>query len=205
VSRRNLLVAVSAATAVLCATAVLPAMLPTRAAAQADPTMTSVVPEGGNYATQGKVQAINAGAGTVTIMPASNVALPMTAAPGVNLANIEVGDTASTHYTRAVAFAIAGPQTRVSERGATETLGQLARTPGGVGPGAMEIMGIVTQLNSSSSFDVVNANGGGIYTIQVTNPARIALVQQLKVGDTVTVSVGPLVLTSIAKCGWFGC
>jgi hypothetical protein len=206
VSRRNFLAA-STSTALLCASAVLPAMQPTRAGAQANPTMTNVIPEGGNYAVQGKVQAINPGAGTLTIMPASNTPLPMTAGPGVNLANanIEVGDTVSAHYTRSVAFEMASPQTRVSDRGASETLGQLARKPGGVGPGAMNLKGVVTQLNGPSSFDLVDASGGGVYTIQVTNPARVALVQQLKVGDTVTVDVTPLILTSVAKCGWFGC
>ena len=100
-SRRNFLPA-SATTALLCASAVLPAMQPTRATAQAYPVMTNVIPEGGNYAVQGKVQAINPAAGTLTIMPASNTPLTMTAGPGVNLANanIEVGDTVSAHYTR---------------------------------------------------------------------------------------------------------
>jgi hypothetical protein len=69
----------------------------------------------------------------------------------------------------------------------------------------MNLKGVVTQLNGPSSFDLVDASGGGVYTIQVTNPARVALVQQLKVGDTVTVDVTPLILTSVAKCGWFGC
>jgi hypothetical protein len=26
----------------------------------------------------------------------------------------------------------------------------------------------------------------------------------LKVGDTVTVSIGPMIATSVAGCGWFG-
>jgi hypothetical protein len=44
-----------------------------------------------------------------------------------------------------------------------------------------------------------------VYTIQVTDPARLALVKTLKVGDTVAISVGALTLTAVAKCGWFGC
>jgi hypothetical protein len=39
----------------------------------------------------------------------------------------------------------------------------------------------------------------------VTDPARVAQMSQIAVGETITVSVGPLVLTAIAKCGWFGC
>jgi hypothetical protein len=206
VSRRNILAA-SAATALLCASAILPTMQPTQVRAQANPVMTNVIPEGGNYAVQGKVQTINPAAGTLTIVHASNRPLPLKAGPGVDLADakLEVGDSVSAHYTRSVALEIASPQTRVSDRGASETVGQLARKPGGVGPDAMNLKGVVTQINGGSSFDLVDASGGGVYTIQVTNPARVALVQQLKVGDTVTAVVTPLTLTSVAKCGWFGC
>jgi hypothetical protein len=66
------------------------------------------------------------------------------------------------------------------------------------------IVGRVVKLDGPSSFDVVNANGGGVYTIKVTNPTRQAAFKLLKVGDSVTVSVSPLIVTSIAKCGLFG-
>ena len=58
----------------------------------------------------------------------------------------------------------------------------------------------------SHNFDLflVNADGGGIYTVKVTNPARQQALKMLKVGDSVTVSVGPLIATSVAKCGVFG-
>jgi hypothetical protein len=59
-------------------------------------------------------------------------------------------------------------------------------------------------LNGPTGFDVVNANGGGIYTIKTTNPTREAAVAALKVGDSITVSVSPLIATSVAKCGLFG-
>jgi hypothetical protein len=184
--------------------AITPVVLPMRAAAQANPTMTNVIPEGGSFAVQGKIQAINEGARTLTIMPASNTPLPMTAGPGVSLANLEVGDTVSTHYSRSVNFLVATPQVQVPTAGST-TVGQVARTPGGIGPQAVEIVGTVVKLDSADRFDLVNATGGGVYTIQVTDPSRLALVKTLKVGDTVAVSVGALTLTSVAKCGWFGC
>jgi hypothetical protein len=60
------------------------------------------------------------------------------------------------------------------------------------------------KLNNANSFDVVNANGGGIYTIQTSNPSRQAAIGLLKVGDSVTVSVSPIIATSVAKCGLFG-
>jgi len=59
-------------------------------------------------------------------------------------------------------------------------------------------------VNGPSSFDVVNPAGGGVYTIQTTDPARQVLIGMLKVGDSITVSISPLTVNSIAKCGVFG-
>src|SRR3712207_935403 len=102
-SVRQSLIAASV-TALLCATSALPIGLPTRAAAQANPTITNVIPEGGNYSVKGKVQAVDSAARKLTIIPEANAPLPMTAGPGVNLADIEVGDTVNAHYSRSVAF-----------------------------------------------------------------------------------------------------
>jgi hypothetical protein len=66
------------------------------------------------------------------------------------------------------------------------------------------VVGRVVKLKGPTSFDVVNANGGGIYTIKTTNPTRQAAMASLKVGDSITVSVSPLIATSVAKCGLFG-
>lgn len=184
------------------ATISLPAMAPSPAAAQGNPVATNVIPEGGSFATQGRVTAVTAN--SITIMPASNRALPMTVAHGVSLHGISVGDHVSTHYSRSVAITIAPPSARPA-RISTEAIGQLMRTPGGVGPEAMVLQGIVTKIDSPTSFEIVNSTGGGVYTIHVTDPARVAQLREIGVGDTITVSVGPLVLTAIARCGWFGC
>jgi hypothetical protein len=199
-SRRNFL----NTTAVFCASVVVPIMLPSRAVAQANPTMTNVIPEGGSSAVDGKVQAVDPNARTITIVPSSGPALPLVAPASIGLDNIETGDKVSAHYTRSVAFLLASPGAGERPGGTTATVDQTARKPGQIGPQATEIRGAVTKINGPRSFDVVDATGGGVYTIQVTDPARVALVQQLKVGDSLTVSVGPLVLTSLAKCGPFG-
>ena len=187
-----------------CAAALTPLMLPTPVAAQSNPTMTNVVPDGGNYATQGKIQALDPGAMTLTLAPESAPPVPMTIAPSVNLSGISVGDVASVHYTRSVTFVVGGPDVAVSKVAATSTVGQVAQTPGGIGPEAAVIVGRVVKLNGPDSFNVVNANGGGIYTIKTTNPTREAAIALLKEGDSVTVSVSPIIATSVAKCGLFG-
>jgi hypothetical protein len=191
-------------TALACCVGVMPLVVATQVAAQSNPTMTNVVPDGGNFATQGKIQAMDPGASTLTIVPESSPPVPMTVASGVNLTNISVGDVASVHYTRSVTFVVASPAVVVAQVPATNTMGQVAQTPGGIGADAAVIVGRVVKLNNANSFDVVNANGGGVYTIQTSNPTRQAAIGLLKVGDSVTVSVSPIIATSVAKCGLFG-
>ena len=66
------------------------------------------------------------------------------------------------------------------------------------------ILARVVKINSPSSIDVANNDGGGIYTIKTTQHSREAAIAKLKVGDTITVHVSPIVATSVAKCGLFG-
>jgi len=200
VSRRIFLTA----TVAFCASVVVPIMLPLPAAAQANPTMTNVIPEGGSSAVDGKVQAVDPNARTITIAPSSGPALPLVAPARVGLDTIEAGDKVSAHNTRSVAFLLASPGTGERPGDTTATVDQTAHKPGQIGPQATEIRGGVTKINGPRSFDIVDTTGGGVFTIQVTDPARVALVEQLKVGDSLTVSVGPLVLISLAKCGPFG-
>ena len=197
--------AATVTTALAWATAFTPLVLSIPVAAQSNnPTMTNVVPDGGHFATQGKIQTLDPGALTLTIVPENSAPVPMTVAPGVDLTDVSVGDVASVHYTRSVTFVVGGPNVAVDSVPATSTVGQVAQTPGGIGYNAAVIVGRVVKLDGPNSFDVVNANGGGIYTIKVTNPMRQAAFKMLKVGDSVTVSVSPLIVTSIAKCGLFG-
>ena len=178
-----------------------------QAAAQGNPpnpTMTNVVPEGGHYSARGKLQSLDPGAMTLTLNTETAGPLPMTIAPGVDLSDVSVGDVADIHYTRSVTFVVGGPNVSVSNVAATATVGQVAQTPGGIGPNPATIVGRVVKVDGSDSFDVVNANGGGIYTVKVTNPARQDAVKMLKAGDSVTVSVSPLIAISVAKCGVFG-
>jgi hypothetical protein len=116
--------------------------------------------------------------------------------------HVAVGDAVDVTYTRAVAFLLASPNVNVSNIDANKTVGQVAQT--GIGPEATTVVGRITKVDGTHSFDVVNANGGGIYTVLVSNPSRQHVVSTLKAGDSITVSVGPLIASSIAKCGVFG-
>src|ERR1700749_4464733 len=102
-------------TALACAAAFTPLMLSTPIAAQTNPTMTDVVPDGGEFAAQGKIQALDPGALTLTLAPESGPAIPMTVAPGVDLTNVSVGDVADVHYKRSVTFVVGNPNLRVGQ------------------------------------------------------------------------------------------
>jgi hypothetical protein len=201
---QRLSVTLAVTTALACAAALTPLTRSIPAAAQSTPTMTNVVPDGGQYSIQGKLQELDPGAATLTIVPKSGGPVPMSVAPGVDLTSVSVGDVADVHYTRSVTFVVGSPRVPTGQVPVTSTVDQVAQTPGGIGYNAAVVVGRVVKLDGPSSFDVVNNNGGGIYTIKTTNPTRQAALALLKVGDSVTVSVSPLIATSVAKCGLLG-
>jgi hypothetical protein len=127
------------------------------------------------------------------------------AGPDIRLDNIGPGDAVNVRYSRSVLWVASGASTPVPP-GATRTVEHLATTPGGVGPEATQISGRILKVDSENhSFDFVDATGGGVYTILVTDPSRIAMLPMLKVGTGITVSMTPLTINGMEKCGWFGC
>ncbi|HTR15754.1 MAG TPA: hypothetical protein VMI52_01810 [Acetobacteraceae bacterium] len=186
----------------------VPAMSPRDATAQeqpAHPQMSNVIPAGGTGAIEGKIQAIDPTTRLVTIVAKSGQPIALFAGPSVRLDNVEPGDKVDAQYTRDVVFVVTQASKAVPQ-GATQTVGQMAHTPGGIGPEATQISGRVMKIDMDAhTFDVVDATGGGVYTVQVTDPARIKMMSDLHVGAGVTVSLTPLTITSMVKCGWFGC
>ena len=69
-----------------------------------------------------------------------------------------------------------------------------------------KVQGLVVGIDEAAhSLDLVNPSGGGIYTIEVTDPARIAMLSQVDVGDTITAVVSQALAVSIepAPKSWF--
>jgi len=64
---------------------------------------------------------------------------------------------------------------------------------------------VVAKHMASNSLDVVSPGGGGVYTVHVTDPARIAMLSEIKVGDTITAVVSDAMAVSIekAKTSWW--
>jgi hypothetical protein len=181
----------------------LPASLPRLAAAQDHPVMSDVVPDGGTGEVVGKITALDAGTRHVTVMPSSGTPITFVAGPHIRLDDLNVGDRASLQFRRTVVWLVTGHNAPDPE-GATHTVGQVAQTPGGIGPDGLQLTGRILKVDGNR-FDVVNVDGGGVYTIQVVDPQRQQLMSVLKANDAITVGVSPLTIEAIEKCGWFGC
>ena len=194
--------------ALLASTALVPIGWSGGAVAQQNPpnpTMSNVVPDSGTGTIEGKIQSIDPNSRQVTIVPSSGNPVPLVAPPSVHLEGFKSGDNVDARYSRTVLLVVTPASSQVPT-GATETVGQMAQRPGGIGPGATQISGRITKVDADRhSFDVVDASGGGVYTVVVTDPSRIAMFQNLKVGTGVTVSISPLMITSMEDCGFFGC
>ena len=179
----------------------LPIGAPRDAIAQGHPTMSNVIPDGGAGAIEGKIESIDPISRQLTIVSASGSLLTWVAGSDVRLRNVEQGDAVDARYNRTVLWVVT-PTSAPVPSGATTTVGEVAHTPGGIGPGASQISGRVLKIDGNAhSFDFVDASGGGVYTIQVTDPSRIAMLPMLKVGSAVMVSITPLTITTMVRYG----
>ena len=78
-------------------------------------------------------------------MPSSGVPVPLVAPVDVHRENLKQGDLAEASFRRTVVFVVTGSNTPVPAD-ATATVGQMARTPGGIGREGAQISGCVTKI-----------------------------------------------------------
>jgi predicted RNA-binding protein len=185
-------------------------LLPTRSvlaqpAPVAHPEMSNVIPDGGTGGIEGKVHSIDMHTRMLEIAPKDGHLTAFYAGPNVRIDNIEVGDDVDALFTRDVLWVVT-PAGQESLPGQSTKVGDVAHAPGGAGPAAQQINGRVTKIDSAGHrFDIVDATGGGQYTVVVTDPSRQVMMQALNVGSGISVLMSPLTITSMEKCGWFGC
>lgn len=183
---------------------------PRSAAAQTNPSFTNVIPESETATLHAKITAINTKTRAVTLTGASGQKVTLTAGPVVRLEMLKVGDRVNVQYYRSVAFLVKPPAggngTPVTDDQITQVVAQPAQAPGGVGVRLTKISGTVVGIDMAAHrLDLVNPSGGGIVSIDVTDPSRIAMLGSLKVGDTVTAAISQAVAVSIepAPKRWF--
>ena len=187
-----------------------PLLAPVHAAPQGNPVMTNVIPASESVRLRATITAINPATRAVSLRGQSGETFTVTAGPVVRLELLKVGDKVDVQYYRSVAFMVRPPSggsgTPVSDDQMTQLIAQPAEAPGGVGVRLTKISGTVVGIDlAAHRVDLVNPTGGGIYTIDVTDPSRIAMLGSLKVGDTITAVVSQAVAVSIepAPKGWF--
>jgi hypothetical protein len=195
---------------IICAAATLPLTLPHPTAAQQNPTMSNVIPESAAMTIHAKITALNPNTRDKTLQGRSGNTVTVTAGPVVRLDMLKVGDTVNAKYYRSVAFELSTPQPGNAAPKSNDEMMQISaqpvKAPGGVGVRLTKVQGLVVGIDEAAhSLDLVNPSGGGIYTINVTDPARIALLSQVKVGDTITAVVSQALAVSIepAPKSWF--
>ena len=192
----------------------LPLAMPRHAAAQgaaapAPPVLPSV-PESETVTIAAKITAINAAKRWVTLASPSGERVTVVAGPAVRLNLLKVGDKVSARYVRSVAFVVRSPTggngVPTSDSSEAAILSQNVSGPGGIALRLTKISGTIVGINlGAHSLQIVDPSGGGIYTIDVTDPERIAKLPSLKVGDTVTAVITEALAVSIepAPRGWF--
>jgi len=198
------------AVGLLVAAGLVPAVMSTPAAAQNNPTYRNVVPQSEAATIHAKIIAINSDTRAVTLKGRSGNEVTLTAGPVVRLDMLKVGDTVNAQYYRSVAFVITPPQSgsgvpAPSQDEIAQIVAQPAEAPGGIGVRVTKISGTVVGIDMAAhSIDLVNPSGGGVYTIDVTDPKRIAMLSELKVGDTITAVVSQALAVSIEPSkSWF--
>src|SRR5208282_6104248 len=132
---------------------------------------------------------------------ASGNAVTVVAGPLVRLDMLKVGDRVNAKYYRSIGFVVnppaGGSGVPVSNDQMTQITAQPAQAPGGVGVRLTKVSGTVVGIDLlDHRVDLINPSGGGVYTLDVTDPARIAMLASLKVGDTITAVVSEAMAVS---------
>ena len=164
------------------------------------------LPTGTEVSVQARITNINARTRVITLRGPSGNRFTVTAGDGVRLELLKTGDIVNLQYYRSVAFLVGSPKDPVPDDAFTAILARKATAPGGAAVAVTRISATVVGIDlAAHSVDVVDPTGGAVYTINVQDPARQAMLAQLKVGDTVTAAVSQALAISVtpAPRRWF--
>lgn len=189
--------------------ALLLVTLPNVVAAQSNPRLTNVIPESAAVSLMGTIKSIDPATREVVLEGRSGAKLHVIAGPAVRLDMLKTGDTVEVKYYRSVAFLVSGPGSNggkpTEEDSVTAVLARPVHAPGGIGVRTTKISGVVVGLDlSAHSVDLTATSGGPVYTVEVTDPARIAALSQLKIGDTITAVISEMLAVEITPAGGAG-
>ncbi|WP_448205658.1 hypothetical protein [Azospirillum sp. sgz302134] len=198
--------ATAAAVALIGGVLLLPAVVP-QAAAQGRPVLTNAVPESEAVTIHAKITALDPATRKVTLTGRSGAPVTVTAGPNIRLEMLKVGDIVDAQYYRSVAFVVSQPGATAPEDEIQQALARPVDAPGGITMKVTRVSGLVVGIDlGAHSVDLVNPEGGEVFTMNVTNPERQAKLPMLKVGDTITAVISEALAVSVqpAKKGLFG-
>ena len=189
------------AVAMVIAVSVSPLVRSTPATAQ-NPVLSNVIPPSAQVTIQARVTAIDPAARTVTLVGKNGNEVTVQAGPEVKLEMLHVGDNVTAQYYRSVAFEVVpakpGNQAPVSNQSMEQAIARGVQAPGGTALRVTKIQATVVGIDvGAQNLDVVNPSGGGVYTIHVTDPERVAKLSTLKVGDTITAVISQALAVSV--------
>jgi Cu/Ag efflux protein CusF len=193
----------AAAAMIVCAAVTVPLIShPANAQMQSGPVMQDVIPQSEEVTLQATITKIDPSTRAVTLHGAGGNTITVVAGPIVRLNLLQVGQTVNVKYYRSVAFFIRPPKggngVPVNDNQMMQATAQPVQAPGGVAVRVVKVSGTIVSIDhSSNSLSIVNPSGGLVYTIDVTDPARIAALSSLNVGDTISAVVSQVLAISI--------
>lgn len=195
---------ITMAVAFVSAVVMLPALLVPQAMAQANPPLKNVVPESAAVALQAKILSIDPNTREVALEGPSGATVHVTAGPLVRLNLLKAGDTVNVKYYRSVAFALTTPKSSgggaAPQSSMQAAMLRPATAPGGLAVRETTVSELVVGIDlAAHSVNIVDPSGGRVYTVEVTDPERIAKLSELKVGDTVTAIVSEALAVEITS------
>ena len=191
------------AAALLMVSGVLVTVIPEDAVARQHPTLRNVIPQSAEVTLRGRIAALNPETREVTLESATGAKIAVTAGPAVRLDMIAVGDMVNVQYFRSVGFEVVpasgkGGVPGAGANGMTEIMARPTEAPGGIGIRVTKVSGTVVGIDlASHTLDMINPSGGGVYSVVVTDPGRIAKLPRLRVGDTITAVISQALAVSI--------
>lgn len=189
----------------LCGVALAPAAVPRSAAAQgAD--LANIVPEDAAVTIHARITAVDPATRHLTLTGRSGTPVTLAVGPAVRLEMLKPGDTVDVQYLRSVAFTVSSPGQPVPEDEMSAAMARPVMAPGGIGMKSTRVNGLVVGIDiGANTVDLVNPQGGAVYTVKVTDPSRQAKLPLLKVGDIITALITEAVAVSVtpARRSWF--
>ena len=189
----------------VCGALLVPAMLPQPAASQTRTELSNLIPQDAAVIIQAKIKTIDPATRRVTLDGRSGRSITLVAGPNVRLEMLKEGDAVEAQYYRSVAFFVSQPGSKVPEDEISHVITRPTEAPGGIGTQVTRVSGLVVGIDlTAHSVDLVNPQGGAVFTVNVVDPSRQARLPELKVGDTITAVVSEALAVSIQPSkGWF--